>query len=343
MISTSLANRKITALEHEAQRLTRGSYVVRDGHAIVAHILLPRNPPPGPRPVLINWHGGYLVMANGVYPPFFPQFILNLAKKHSAIIISPDHTLLPHKDGLAAVQADVRAFHAWMQSSLTSFLANKEPSCQPDLSRIFLNGGSAGGYVAMSHALAFPRSFRALSLAYPMIDFGTEWWRKGSRAVGAPNPGQLPDSEFPANDADLKQRILQIQNGPRVSATGTERQGFGASIARAGFFADVFSPGGKLDDDPTVWLNRRIRQGAELPGRIWVLHGDVDSAVPVDTSLAFAETLKQQGRASRGTLRLDVVRGMDHGFDMAAANGWKGPEDPLILEATAWLAEKWLE
>ncbi|KND94613.1 putative carboxylesterase, partial [Tolypocladium ophioglossoides CBS 100239] len=313
-------------------------YVVRDDHPIVAHILLPKNPPQGPRPVLIHWHGGYLVMAHGLYPPFFPKFILDLAKKHSAIIISPDYTLLPHKDGLAAVQADVQAFHGWMQSSLESFLANKAPSHQPDLSRILLNGGSAGGYVAMSHALASPKSFRALGLEYPMIDFDTEWWRNGSRAVGAPNPGQLPDSDFP-DDADVKERIKQLRNGPRVSATETERQGFGASIARAGFFADVFSPGGKLDDDPTVWLNRRVRQGAELPERIWVLHGDVDAAVPVDTSLAFAETLKQQGRA----VRLDVVKGMDHGFDMAPAHGWKGPEDPLILEATSWLAEKWLE
>ncbi|PNY27323.1 carboxylesterase [Tolypocladium capitatum] len=313
-------------------------YVVRDGHPIVAHILLPKNPPQGPRPVLINWHGGYLIMAHGLFPPFFPRFILNLAKKHSAIIISPDHTLLPHKDGLAAVQADMEALHAWMQSSLTSFLANKAPSYEPDLSRILLHGSSAGAYVAMSQALASPKSFRAISLVYPMIDFDTEWWRNGSRAVGAPNPIRLPDAVFLA-DTDVKERVLQFRDGPRVSAAEAERQSFGVSVARGGFFADLFSPGGKLDDDPSVWVNRRVRQGAELPGRIWVLHGEADSAVPVDTSLALAETLKKQDRA----VRLDVVKGMDHGFDNVPAPGWKGPEDPLILEATAWLAETWLE
>ena len=82
-----------------------------------------------------------------------------------------------------------------------------------------------------------------------------------------------------------------------------------------------------------------MQGGAALPERVWVLHGDSDSAVPVETSLSFAQTMEKQGRP----VRLDVVKDMDHGFDLFPGKDWKGSDDPLILDATAWLAEKWLQ
>ncbi len=315
-------------------------FVTRDGHAILAHILLPKNALSRPRPVIINWHGGYLVIAHGLYAPFFPQFILDLAKKHSAIIISPDYTLLPHKDGLAAVQADILALHEWLVSSFASILAAKAPSYEADLTRVLLNGGSAGGYVATSHALAFPNFFRALSLTYPMLNFDTEWWRKGSLATGSPNPMLLPDDAFVSDTKAIKEQIQQFQDGNRISATGdTERQAFAPSVARAGLFLDIFNPQGKLDNDSSVWINRRIQAGAKLPERVWILHGGADSGVPADTSIAIAETMKGQGRP----IRLDIVEGKDHGFDAEPSAGWKAEKDPIILNGLAWLVEQWLK
>ncbi|UNI23258.1 hypothetical protein JDV02_009090 [Purpureocillium takamizusanense] len=342
-------------------------YVTRENHPILAHVLIPKDmdpAPPGPRPVIVNWHGGYLIAAHGLYAPFFPQFVLALARKHAAVIVSPDYTLLPHADGLAAVQDDVRAFHGWFTTALGPLLvatatANTTDEKQattttttmatitPDLSRVLLSGGSAGGYVATSHALAFPDAFRGLALTYPMIDFDTEWWRRGSQAVGAPNPGRVPDAAFPADVTTVRARIEREHTatalGSRVSAAADdERLGFGSEIARAGLFHDVFNPDGRLDGDESVWINRRIAGGSGesllLPPRVWVLHGDADSAVPVETSVSFAETMERQGRP----VRLDVIAGMDHGFDLFPGQGWKGPDDPVILEATAWLAEEWL-
>ena len=41
-------------------------------------------------------------------------------------------------------------------------------------------------------------------------------------------------------------------------------------------------------------------------------------------------------------VRLDAIRGMDHGIDGAPGQSWKGPQDPRILEVTVWLAEEWI-
>ncbi|KID68982.1 uncharacterized protein G6M90_00g054550 [Metarhizium brunneum] len=314
-------------------------FVTRDNHPILAHILLPKEAPPKPSPVIINWHGGYLVAGHGLFALFFPPLLLQLAKKHSAIIVSPDHTLLPHKDGLVAVQEDAEAFHEWLHSSFPKVLAERTPGFQVDLSRILLHGGSSGAYLALSSALAHPDSYRSLSLMYPMIDFDTDWWRRGSRAVGAPNPGCLPDAAFPANDNTVKDQLEKFMKEPIVTMPGAERDGFGAWVARAGLFPELFNPGGKLDDDAAVWLNRRVKQGAKLPERIWVLHADEDTVVPIETSLTFQETMKQQQRP----VRLDIVKGLDHCCDMAITEDWKGSQDPVILEAADWLVEKWLE
>ncbi|EJP66355.1 hypothetical protein CRV24_009202 [Beauveria bassiana] len=321
-------------------RILDEPFVTRDSHAIMAHILLPKNAPSGPRPIIINWHGGYLIMAHGLYAPYFPQFILDLAKKSDAIIISPDYTLLPHNDGLAAVQADVLAFHKWLLFSFASILTAKAPSYEADLTRVLLNGGSAGGYVATTHALAFPDFFRALALTYPMLNFDTEWWRKGSLDTGSPNPMLLPDDAFIPDTAAIKEKIQQHQGGARISATeDIERLGFAVSVARKGLFHDLFSPHGKLDEDSNVWINRRIQAGAKLPERIWLLHGGADTAVPVETSIAFAETMKSQGRP----IRLDIVENKEHGFDAECSAGWKAEKDPIILNGLTWLVDKWLE
>ncbi|KHN97501.1 uncharacterized protein MAM_04516 [Metarhizium album ARSEF 1941] len=314
-------------------------FVIRDNHPILAHILLPRDSSSKPHPVIINWHGGYLVAGHGLFPLFFPPLLLQLAKKHSAIIVSPDHTLLPHKDGLAVIQEDAESFHVWLHSWFPKVLAQRTSHCEVDLTRTLLHGSSSGAYVAMSSALAHPDSYRSLSLMYPMIDFDTEWWRRGSRAAGAPNPGCLPDAAFPADDGAVRAELERFLEAPIVTMPKAERDGFGAWVARAGLFPELFNPGGKLDDHPTVWLNRRVQQGAKLPERIWVLHADADTVVPIETSLTFQETMKGQQRP----VRLDIVEGLDHCCDMAITEGWKGSQDPVILEAADWLVEKWLE
>ena len=306
---------------------------------------MPKSLPAGTHPVIINWHGGGLITGSAIFPPFFPAWLPAFAISHSAILISPDYTLLPASKGLAAVTADIATFWAWLHTSLPSIFSSLKPGHQLDLSRILVNGGSAGGYLAISLALSHPQEIRAVAVAYPMLDFDSDWYRRGSHAVGAPNVFHMPDDMLPSVDA-VRAQIQEMASGPVVAAAGTERSGAFGALAHYGLMRELlFDPEGTLDASIDVWPIRRVKAGLDLPKRVWVMHGDEDSGVPVDGSRVFYSEAMKAASGKKREIRLDIVPGMDHGFDSGPVpeRGWKGPDDPLIRDALAWLAEVWLK
>jgi acetyl esterase/lipase len=166
-----------------------------------------------------------------------------------------------------------------------------------------------------------------------MLDFDSDWFRRGSAAVGAPNPFLRPDSDFPS-EAELRAKIATLAAGPVASEGGADRMGVFGGLARLGLLYELFDPEGKLQGEIGVWPMRRVKAGERLPSRVWVMHGDADSAVPLEGSRVFcAEATK----AAVGTeVRLDVMPGLEHVFDAEPSAA------QMISEATAWLAETWL-
>jgi acetyl esterase/lipase len=215
-------------------------------------------------------------------------------------------------------------------------LHERAPEHSVDLSRILVNGGSAGGYVAASLALSHPKEIRALAMAYPMLDFDSDWYRKGTLASGAPNPLNKPDSEFPS-EAEVRAKVAELAAGPPVSEAGPNRQGVMGGLARLGLLWEFFDPKGDLEREVGVWPVRRVKGGEQLPKRMWIMHGEADTAVPTEGSRVFCDEVN---KALGGSVevRLDLVPGKEHGFDFNLT-----PEtDKMIKEATAWLAEEWL-
>jgi acetyl esterase/lipase len=100
-------------------------------------------------------------MGSALYPPLFPPWLLTLAQSHSAIVVSPDYTLLPSPNGLSDITADIATFWKWLHESLPSILSERALSHSIDFSRILVHGGSAGGYLAASAALSHPREIRS--------------------------------------------------------------------------------------------------------------------------------------------------------------------------------------
>jgi pimeloyl-ACP methyl ester carboxylesterase len=79
---------------------------------------------------------------------------LEFALSHNALIISPDHRLLPEANGTDVLD-DVEAFSNWMHDELPSIADRESWHASPDLGRVAAIGASSGGYLAMQMALLF--------------------------------------------------------------------------------------------------------------------------------------------------------------------------------------------
>jgi acetyl esterase/lipase len=313
------------------------SYVTHDNTPVKAHVLISKGLPSGEHPLIINWHGGGLIVGSALFTPFFPTWLLPFTQSKSAILISPDYTLLPSPNGLADITADIELLWKWVQESLPTVLAARAPSHKVDLSRVLINGGSAGGYLAASLALSHPKEIRAVALAYPMLDFDSDFYQLGTAAIGAPNVFHAPDSSFPSEE-DTRATLAKLRAGPVVAEGGVDRMGAFGAFTRAGMMPELFDPKGTLKNEIDVWPVRRVRAGVKLPPRVWIMHGDQDTAVDVDGSRVFSAEAKK-ALADSVEVRLDIVSGMDHGFDATPTPAVQ----EMLQGGTEWLAEVWLK
>lgn len=109
-----------------------------------------------------------------------PIRLLELAKLQHTILISPDHRLLPESNGLDVLE-DLASFWSWYSEKLEPTLASLYPelNVRPDFDRLFVHGGSAGGYLAAQSMLLHPEiKPKAVNMAYPMTDLRDDWWCK---------------------------------------------------------------------------------------------------------------------------------------------------------------------
>lgn len=65
-------------------------YKTVDSHEIHLDVLLSKDfaARPDGAPVILRFHGGGLITGASLTPLFFPQYLLDLAVKHSAVIVS---------------------------------------------------------------------------------------------------------------------------------------------------------------------------------------------------------------------------------------------------------------
>ncbi|KEF53379.1 uncharacterized protein A1O9_10354 [Exophiala aquamarina CBS 119918] len=127
--------------------------------------------------VIVHFHGGGLIAADSLFPDFFGCWLLDLAKKHRAVIVSANHHLLPEAN-VTDILEDLDDVSTWVQSSLPEFLKTKsQGKVDYDLKRILTAGESAGGYLALQLALNYPDDIRTILTQYPMIDCLLRVWK----------------------------------------------------------------------------------------------------------------------------------------------------------------------
>jgi acetyl esterase/lipase len=271
---------------------------------IEATILLPKATKPGKHPILVRWHGGFLVTGARMFLPFFHQWMLDFAQKHSAIVVVPDYRLMPESTGLEILE-DVADFWTWVNTKLPTVLSQLSPGVEADLSSIAVIGESAGGYLSIQSALLHPEltGIKAIVAAYPVIDVTTPFWTETYEKV------MMGFSQQPASV--VSDHLAAIKPGAVVPADPTlSRSPLAFAIVQNGRYLEFLGKDEKLQP-----LKNLEKFKGDLPF-LFAYHGRQDSAVPVEGTEKWEALLKKV--RPDGKWRVAYEDG-EHGFDGTAA------------------------
>ncbi|WPH04172.1 Hypothetical protein R9X50_00706000 [Acrodontium crateriforme] len=267
---------------------------------IPASILIPKTIRPGTHPVIIHWHGGALITGHRIYPDWYPTWILEFSQKHNAIIINPDHRLLPEANGLEILE-DVKDFFAWLfqtQSPLYSLLPE---GVSVDLDHLLVDGESAGGWLAVQSALLHPGQISAVIAHYPMLDLRDGHYTKRYEK-------KLFDPPAPTvNESVLRDFVGNLSGDEIVtSAVPPERLLLVLSVLQQGRTMEF------LGSERELYPIEMLDEAATKLPPVWVLHGKQDSVVPAVGTERFAAALREKYPGAK--LHVSLQEG-EHGFD----------------------------
>ncbi|PGH05700.1 hypothetical protein AJ79_06716 [Helicocarpus griseus UAMH5409] len=147
----------------------RTAYKYIDSHPIDVILIIPKQLPSGPRPLLVRFHGGGF--CEGEAEVCMRPFFLELALKHGAVILAPDYRLRPEHEITDGIE-DVRCFWKWAEQDAQQVAQQSLPDLDLDINNLLVGGESAGGYYAAQTALLdmTKLSIKALFLQYPAVD-----------------------------------------------------------------------------------------------------------------------------------------------------------------------------
>ncbi|KAF2090553.1 alpha/beta-hydrolase [Saccharata proteae CBS 121410] len=282
-------------------------------------ILVPKQIQPGPRPVLVKFHGGGLVTGSRLYKDWFHTWILQYATRHSAIIVTPDYRLLPESKGLDILE-DIQDFWRWTEHQLPRFLGSF--NLEADLKHILATGDSAGGWLAAQSAFERPDLVKATIGQYPMLDLRAPHYTQAyeKHPCGAPMLDNL-----------IVDNAIRAVKPGRIctSAEPPERSDIVFSAFQHGRFGEL------LGQDRRLYPMERLEdmKGFKMPPML-IIHGSEDSAVPVEGSENFVKQCKELQPDTEVKL---VVQKGDHGFD-----GVNTLEDEWLSNALGLVTKAWL-
>lgn len=273
---------------------------------------------------------------DSLYLDWFPQWLLDLAQRHFAVILSPNYRFLPEATSLDILD-DIEDFWTWLHSSeLADLLSSGPAPTQLDLSRIITAGDSAGGLLSILLALSHPDEIRAATAAYPMLDLRSPHYSTATDKTvfsGAPRypasmvtehlekmrPEDAASPAFPPARFPLLMATFQYGRVLEFYERGSENS------PRRGLLFPI---------------ERLESEGAKLPrGGVSIIHGVSDCVVPVEGSKNFVEKAREvmKGKQGGDKVVLALQEG-DHGFDAGAKL-----DDEWLRDALKAAVEVWLE
>ncbi|THV75269.1 alpha/beta-hydrolase [Aureobasidium pullulans] len=130
-------------------------YKIVNDQDISATILVPRNITPGKHPLLVHFHGGFLICGSNLYEEWHATWTIQLAAQKNAILVTPNYRLLPEANGREVLD-DINDFWSWVKTSLPSEVAKMAKGVEVDTTNTLVAGESAGGYLAIQSSLLRP-------------------------------------------------------------------------------------------------------------------------------------------------------------------------------------------
>lgn len=303
------------------------------------------------------------------YLPWWPCWILDLALKQDAIILNPDHRLIPEAT-TEDVLDDISDLWQWINTKLDSTLQQSESynGLHPDLNRVILSGESAGGYLALQTGLSFfdeaqtqnqptntTSAIRAIIAQYPAVSWRSPMWSEKyhKELFGTPQyPESIVDDVLASIQAEREQTGKQpiASNISLFTSTGefNERAKLAFSSQQNARYHQLLGP--ERDTTPgkrRVFPEDRIEDGRILPPTVF-LQGLNDTITPVEGCDAFVEHVRKhkavtglsEGRPEREVLFYCKVPG-EHLFE----NDINMDEhaDPWVNEVVSFVEGHWLK
>ncbi|MCJ1275189.1 hypothetical protein MMC21_002990 [Puttea exsequens] len=311
-------------------------YQTINDHAITTDILIPKDIKPGKAPLIVRFHGGFLITGESMFLGFFPPWILEYALKNSAVLVSPNYLKLPESDGLA-IMDNLFHFWTWLNAHLNSTVSNAtNGEVEIDGSNKLIIGHSAGGYLAVQSALTQPpKSFSALILAYPMLDLSSPFFSTSYEKY----PFGRPMLDKSVVDGYLSAK----KKGEVVSAVAPpKRLDLAVAAVQHGIYPTLLGPSPSLYplNTLTSTLTSSSPPSHILPP-LFIFHGTSDSAVACAGTEAFVAKAKEVlSDADFDKQVLVKLENGDHGFDtMASFEGEKG--NGWLREGLEWVGGWW--
>lgn len=276
------------------------------------------------------------IYGDSLYSDWFPTWIIDLAEKHSAIIVSANYRKLPEASGVE-ILADVDDFWRWLQTGQAESVLSSLPTpLSLDLDRVITTGESAGGYLSVYLSLTFPDELRAGIAQYPM--FNQDGLIEDVSTSQDAAAHDLPPLEAVTN------HLANIKPGDVVSSDTSESR-FILSIAavlhgKAGEFMERDSDASPIHRGRLSQLRRLDEPDTHLPrGGLVVLHGKEDPIVPSNLSERFVRVAREKlhGRQGADKIVLSLQKGQ-HGFDNPVRL-----EEEWLQEALKTAVSTWLE
>ncbi|THZ98364.1 alpha/beta-hydrolase [Aureobasidium pullulans] len=316
-----------------------------DGVAIKTAILVPKSSKPGTKaPVLVHMHGGGFMTGNRLFEPWFALWFMQWAESVGAVIVSPDHRLLPESSSEDMAE-DIVDFWSWVHADLSAKVSRvTSGTTEVDLENIAVGGESAGqysfraqlsitnreigGFLSVLSALTCPNAkIKAVVCQYGPLDYEVPWFTQPNHQrsiMGAPpaEPGK-PEAVI----QDYLTRYVDVEKiAVRTESRVEELWPLCVAYAHAGKLA------GALGRSDKVMPMRLIEKAESLPP-IWFVHGSGDTIVNPDCTMNFVNKVKKL--LPQTPMHVSMEPG-EHGFDGGVPLDEKWVQDGLSFVSQYW-------